>query len=139
LKKNTKNEKQAKEAMPVKEVDLEDEKPVEEILLAQQNPLALAEECLLREDAGLFYAHLNHGLKEYLSKKLSIPAEELNRKNITEQLDKKGISNETAIQLQGLMDEIEWQLYTPFADNEKMKGMFDKAGDLVQLMNTYHP
>jgi hypothetical protein len=125
--------------MLVKEAQFDDEKPVEEILLAQQNPLALAEECLQREDAALFYAHLNHGLKDYLSKKLSIPAEELNRKNITEQLDKKGISNETVVQLQGLMDEIEWQLYTPFADKEKMKGLFDKASDLVQLMNTYHP
>ena len=108
------------------------------ILPAQQNPLALAEECLHREDAKLFYTHLNQGLKNFLAKKLALPAEDLNRKNISEKLDAKGISNETAVELQQLMDEMEWQLYTPFADNEKMKTMYDRASDLLQLINTYH-
>lgn len=137
LKRDTKNEKQLTNAVQANEKRSEDESPAEEILPAQQNSLTLAEECLHREDAKLFYMHLNQGLKKFLAKKLALPAEELNRKNIAEGLDAKGISNETAVELQKLMDEIEWQLYTPFADNEKMKIMYDRASDLLQLVNTY--
>lgn len=137
LKRDTKKEKQVAAATPVSEENINEEKPVEEILLAQENPLSLAEECLQREDGKLFYTQLNLGLKNYLSKKLAIVAEELSRKNIAEQLDAKGISTHTALQLQQLIDEIEWQLYTPFVDNEKMKGMYEKTHDLIQLLNTY--
>ena len=106
-------------------------------MLAQENPLAIAEEYLQREDADLFYRQLNLGLKNYLSKKFGIAREQINKKNIAEQLDKKGISNETAVQLQELIDEIEWQLYTPLVDNEKMKGMYERTNDMIQLINTY--
>jgi hypothetical protein len=55
LKRDTKKEKQLALDNPVGlEISTADE-PVEEILLAQQNPLALAEECLQREDVKQFY------------------------------------------------------------------------------------
>jgi hypothetical protein len=137
LKRDTKNEKQLVAETKLAEENTENDKPVEEILMAQQNPLAVVEESLQRNDAAMFYTQLNLALKNYLSQKLALPAEEINRKNIAEQLDAKGISNETSVDLQKLLDEIEWQLYTPFADNEKMKGMYDNANELIQLMNTY--
>ena len=137
LKRDVKKEKQLNELLTVQEEITATEKPDEDILFSQQNPLATAEESLHRDEGNLFYAQLNLGVKNYLSKKLSIPVEELNRKNINEQLDKKGISNDTALQLQLLIDEIEWQLYTPLADKEKMKGMYERANELIQMMNTY--
>ena len=137
FKRDTKKELLANAATPMTEAGIMNEKPIEEIIEGQQNPLALAEECLQREDSGLFYTQLNLGLKDYLSKKFSIRAEELNRKNIAGQLDAKGISIETSVQLQQLIEEIELHLYTPLADNEKMKDMYDRAHGLVQLMNTY--
>ena len=36
-----------------------------------------------------------------------------------------------------LMDEIEWQLYTPTVDTEKMQGLYERANGLIQLINTY--
>ena len=137
LKRDTKKEKETGSKVAEEAVKMEEEKPVDEILAAQQNPLTLAEECLQREDARLFYTHLNLELKNFLAKKLAIAAEELTRKNIAEHLDLKGVSIETAVQLQQLIGEIEWQLYTPFADQEKMKDMYDRAHDLVQLLNSY--
>ncbi|MEP7236699.1 MAG: BatD family protein [Ferruginibacter sp.] len=137
LKRDKKRERDTKQIIEETAPITVEENPVEEILLAQENPLALAEECLIREDGNLFYTQLNLGLKKYLSKKLSIPAEELNRKNIAEKMDAKGISIETSVQVQELIDEIQWQLYTPLVDNEKMKGMYDKANNLIQFMNTY--
>ncbi len=137
LKRDTKKEQKVNATLYVQEKEIAYEKPFEEIIEAQQHPLAMAEECLHREDSNLFYTQLNLGLKDYLSKKFSISAEELNRKNIAGQLDAKGISIETSVQLQELIDEIELHVYTPLADNEKMKDMYERAHDLVQLMNTY--
>ena len=137
LKRDTKNEKQLAADTKLAEEIAANEKPVEEILTAQQNPLVLAEESLRHNDAALFYSQLNTELKNYLSKILVMPAEDLNRKNIAEQLDVKGISNETSVELQKLLDEIEWQLYTPFADNEKMQEIYERTNDLIQLINTY--
>ncbi len=137
LKRDTKKEMQVVEDTKLAEEIAVNEKPVEDMLTEQQNPLALAEESLQRNDTALFYSQLNTGLKNYLSKKLILPQEELNRKNIAEQLDVKGISNETSVEVQKLIDEIEWQLYTPFADNEKMKEMYERTNELIQLLNTY--
>lgn len=140
LKRDTRQEKAdnvQKNNLPVPEVIHLDENSVEEIIEGQQNPLAEAEASLQKEDSSFFYTQLNAGLKNYLSKKFAIPAAELNRKSIGEQLDARGINNETVVQLQTLLDEIEWQLYTPFASNEKMKALYERSHDIIQLMNTY--
>lgn len=137
LKRDSKKEKQAAgERLSAQEI-VDAEKPVEELLQSQQNPLALAEGCLQRGEVNLFYTQLNLELKNYLSKKFAIPAEELNRKNIVEQLDAKGVSNETAVQLQKLLDDIEWQLYTPFVNNEQMQELYNYTADMIQLLDTY--
>jgi len=136
LKRDTRQEKKIISGSAIPEAAVEN--PVEDILMAQENPLSAAEACLDGENSSLFYTELNLGLKNYLSTKFSIPAESLNRKNITEKLDAKGISNETSVQLQDLMNEIEWHLYTPYADDAKRKEMYERAHDLIQLLNTYH-
>ena len=138
LKRDTKKEKQIAEAIVLPNESAVDKNPVDEIIEGQQNPLALAEEYMYKGDGKAFYTALNEGLKKYLSKKFAIAPEELNKKNISRQLDKKGINHETVIQLHALMDEIEWQLYTPFTQNEKMKEIYERANDVIQLLNTYH-
>lgn len=137
LKRDSQKEKHKMAAVIEQEEKEEAEKPVEAIIEGQQNPLAAAEDSLQREDGKTFYIELNKGLKNYLSKKFFIAAEVLNKKHIIEELDRKGVTNETSMQLQELMDEIEWQLYTPFVDNAKMKEIYERANDLVQLLNTY--
>jgi len=137
LKRDTKKEKLAKAPVIVPKETVTEDKPAEEIMLRQVNHLKIAEASLQRGDGRSFYIELNQALKNYLSKKLSISPEELNKKNITEQLDKRGVTNETSMQLHRLMDEIEWQLYTPFVENEKMKGIYERANELIQLLNTY--
>ena len=121
---------------------LEEEKrataaPVELIIENQQNPLADAEVKLKANNGPAFYKALNHSLKKFLSHKLDIPHEDLNKKSIGEKMDKKGIPLDTGIQLNTLMDEIEWQLYTPEVDNEQMQALYERTNDLVQLINAY--
>lgn len=137
LKKDKKIEKQhaiTKQAeTPVPDAPL----PAEDLFPVKQNYLLKAEESLYREDARSFYTDLNQGLKNFLAHKLALAPEEINRKNIIEQLDAQGVSNETAMQLQKLMDDMEWQLYTPFSDQEKMKAMFDRSHEIIQILDTY--
>ena len=137
LKKDKKKEAFDKTIEVIDEAISVPEKTVELVIKDQENPFIKAEEHLKREEIKLFYLALNEGLKNYLSGKFSILPEKLNKKNITEAADKQGISNETAVQLYGLMDAIEFQVYTPFADKEKMKELYERANDVVQLLNTY--
>ena len=111
--------------------------PDERQLQRPQNPLAAVEEYLQKNDGQRFYTTLNQSLKQFLTDRFSIKPEELNKKTISEQMDKSGINFETCIQLQKLMDEIEWQLYTPIADNKQMQQIYVRANELVQLINTY--
>lgn len=136
LKRDFKKEKQVLAAEEIRpEVD---EKPVQEIMEGQQNPFTKANELLQHADGKLFYMTLNEELKKYLAKKLSIPAEDLNRRTIASRMDKMGIAHETSMQVYGLVDEIEFQLYTPVVENENRKALYEKANEVVQLLNTYH-
>lgn len=102
----------------------------------EKNYLERAAE-LLAGDSTAFYNELNHGLKSYLSKKLNLPIETINKRSITEQLDKKNISINTSIQLQQVMNGIELQLYTPFAETDKMQELYNSTAAIIQLLDTY--
>jgi len=106
--------------------------PVPEIT----DPLHQSAALLERESSPGFFAALNKELKQYLATKLAVPAEELSRKAISEQLDKNGINNSTSLQLQQLMDELEWQLYTPVSENEKKKEMFERTREMIAMLET---
>jgi len=76
-------------------------------------------------------------LKSYLSKKLNLPVQTINKKSITEELDKKNITVNTSLQLQQILNDIERQLYTPFAEKEKMQQLYDNTAGIIQLLDTY--
>ena len=110
---------------------------IEASAINQQNPLEKTEECLYRDHCTGFYSLLNTELKNYLANKFSVDQAEINTKNIAAIMDKKNISNDTALQLQQLLQEIEWQLYTPFERNEKMNELYHNAHDIIQQVNTH--
>lgn len=103
----------------------------------RQNPFVQTEKCLSGDDCVDFYAKLNTELKSYLSHKFSIAANDVNSSTVAVMMDKKGISNGTILQLQSLMQEIEWQLYTPFESSHKMNELYQRAQAIIQLINTY--
>ena len=133
-KKDAKNEKKLMDSVQLKQVSSADEKSVPESSLSIKAPLVLAEAYLQQEDSSLFYTQLNTDIKNYLSKKLSILPDQLNKKNMTEQLDANAVPNSISLQLQDLIDDIEWQLYTPSVDHSRMKAMYVKANDLIKLL-----
>lgn len=112
------------------------EELVQTSMVNQQNPLLKSEECLYHGDCSGFYPLLNTELKHYLSNKFSISPAEVNTKNIAIAMDKLNISNNSVLQLQQLLQEIEWQLYTPFERNERMKELYEHAHDIISLINS---
>jgi len=104
----------------------------------QLNPLKETEKCLQNPDCINFYSLLMGEIKIFLSAKFSILPEEVNIKKISEKMDKQNISNETVLSLQVLLQDIEWQLYTPFERNEKMEALYKRSHEILQLINTYN-
>ncbi len=84
-----------------------------------------------------FYSILMGEIKSFLANKFLIPEEEVNKKRLAEKMDSIGILNETVLSLQQLLQDIEWQLYTPFERNEKMDSLYRRSNELLQLINTY--
>lgn len=105
--------------------------------IEKADPLLRSESRLETETGEGFFVALNQDLKHYLAAKLALSPEELSRKSISEQLDRKGVSNATSLQLQQLMDELEWQLYTPYSENEKRRELFERTKEMIGLLETY--
>ena len=101
----------------------------------QQNVFSASEKCLYQDDCFAFYRLLNTELKNYLARKFSVDVNSINSNTVNTVMDKKAIANETVLKLQKLMEEIEWQLYTPFERNNTMNEKYQEAQELVQLIN----
>ena len=136
-----KNKKEQVKEVVVAQATKDDEKELNNIVesstINQVNPLEKTEACLYMDNCTDFYSLLNTELKNYLSHKLRVDPSEINTKNIAAIMDKKNISNDTALQLQQLLQEIEWQLYTPFERNEKMNTLYQNAHDIIQQVNAH--
>ncbi len=137
LNREMRKDKQKKSASVNNEMPGMTDEAVEPVIIPQENPLAPASGYLQNNDSAAFYPALNQSLRNYLSHKLQLPPEELNKKSLTEKMDSGGIRNYITLQLHELLDEIEWQLYTPFSPNEKMQEIYDRANGLIQLLNMY--
>jgi len=135
LRKDVKKEKQARELMTAEAAETE-EVPAEELLQPQQDPFADATAYLYDSDGKRFYHTLNEALKHFVSRKLDIPAEELNKRTIAHKTDTMGYSLETSRELAALIDAIEYQLYTPIEEEGRRKELYDKAQALAQELNT---
>ncbi|MEO5944844.1 MAG: BatD family protein [Ferruginibacter sp.] len=136
-----KEEKKEKEMKPIVKEDVAD-KEMEAVLVTstenQQNSLQESEACLYREDCREFYIFLNKEMKAYLAHKFSLNAAEINSKTIAIAMDKANMDNSLVLQLQQLLQEIEWQVYTPFEEIDTRNEMYSRSHALIQLINTYH-
>jgi hypothetical protein len=106
--------------------------------LAPQNPLSLSENCLNSPSCNEFYSLLSKEVKVFMAKLFLLDLHEVNPKKIAEEMDKAEINNELILQMLQLMQDIEWQLYTPFERNDVMKELYNRAQSVIQLICTYH-
>jgi hypothetical protein len=137
LKRDKKKEAVIKEAQAKAEIiKAEQQQAIDAKIVEERNWLEKAAS-LLHDDSNIFYKELNVALKSYLAKKLQLPVETINRKNIIEQLDKKNIPVDTSLQLQQVINAIEEQLYTPFPEKEKMQELYNSTEAMIRMLDTY--
>jgi hypothetical protein len=122
------NRKAEQEAVQLAETKKEEQLPA--------NPLAHTEYYLVQQNSKPFYETLNNEMRKFLASRLAVPVETLNKKRIAEELDKKGIGVGTSLQVQQLLDDIEWQLYTPFTDENKMQEMYQAATNIIRAFDS---
>lgn len=101
------------------------------------NPLSGAASCLDDENGSSFYRQLNNELKQFFATRFHVSAESVNSRQIASLLDRNHISNETALQVQQLLQKIEWKTYTPFERDEDLRIIYNQAQDIIHLVNTY--
>lgn len=100
-----------------------------------ESPLTEAHEKLNSEKSGEFYHTLDSALKKYLCAKFRIPANELSKKRLNEELDKCNVGLGTSLMLTSLMDEVDINLYTPSSNVTELNKVFEKASEVVSLLD----
>jgi hypothetical protein len=100
-----------------------------------QSPLAEAYEKLVAGEVNEFYHVLDASLKKYLCFKFKVPANELSKKRLSEELDKCNVSLGTSLMLTSLMDEVEINLYAPHSNITGLNNVFEKASEVVSLLD----
>ncbi|MDB5221888.1 MAG: hypothetical protein JWN83_555 [Chitinophagaceae bacterium] len=113
------------------------ENKAEEIneFIIPSNPLADAEEKLSEGDTGDFYKVLDVSLHKYLSEKLEVAADELTKKKINERMDKCNVGVGTTLLVNSLLEDIELNLYAPVSSETQMQQVYEKASEVVSLLD----
>ena len=99
------------------------------------NPLEEAHEKLMEENSGAFYSVLDASFKKYLSARFKVPAEELTKKRLNEELDKCNVGLGTSLLLSSLMEDVELNLYAPPSNVNHLKEVYEKASEVVSLLD----
>jgi len=99
------------------------------------NPLKEAHEKLMEENGFAFYSVLDASFKKYLSVKFKVPAEELTKKRLNEELDKYNVGLGTSLLLSSLIEEVELNLYAPPSNAIHLKEVYEKASEVVSLLD----
>jgi hypothetical protein len=100
-----------------------------------KNPLYEAEEMLLENNPNKFYYAINNCLRKYLSVKLKYPENELGKKKINELLDRCNVGIGTTLMLTSLLENIELNLYAPASSANHMQEVYEKASEVVSLLD----
>ncbi len=104
--------------------------------LNQRNPLEEAERCLYLEDCVEFYRILNTEMKLFLARKFGRNGHEINFKFLLNALDGANVDNNLALRIQKLMQDLEFQIYTPFVQSEQRNQMYSRSHQLIQEINS---
>jgi BatD DUF11 like domain len=132
LRNENKKDKKAAALIVAQKQTEADAAPINEI---PADPLAPAALLLQKAACPGFYKTLDNCLRNYLAKKLSVHPAELNKKTLADALDKNGTANSISLAITNLLNDIEWQLYTPFADAGKMEEYYQRAVEVTAALN----
>ncbi|HMH20706.1 MAG TPA: BatD family protein, partial [Puia sp.] len=81
-----------------------------------------------------FYREVNRAIWKALSKKLDLPASQLNKVNITRQLQVRGWDAPYILSLEHILNECEMNLYTPAYDTYNMQQLLRQAEGMLDKL-----
>ena len=139
-----KTEQEQKEAAAKKEAeDLLAEKARQAMAASVQmavapviDPLQETKQLFEQGDFQGFYRELNRAVWKAISKKLELPASELNKHNIVRQLELKGWDKENILSLESILNECEMNLYTPAYDPYNMQLLLRQAEPVLHRLDS---
>lgn len=116
---------------------------VESLVLQQTSPqpvvhedtLEAAYKEMMQENGPAFYNVLDTSIKKYLSARLHVPAQELTKKRLNEELDKCNVSLGTSLKLSSLLEDIELNVYAPPSNINHLKETYEKASEVISLLD----
>ncbi len=131
-------ERKKKEFLKTKSTDVNetaDDKEMSNEFVIPGNPLTEAYTKLTEGNEVEFYTVLDISLKQYLAAKFKVPAEELTKKRLNEELDKCNVGLGSSLMLFSLLDEIELNVYAPPTNSNHLKNVYEKASEVVALLD----
>ncbi len=96
--------------------------------------LKLAKQYMSTHDNDRFYEEILRALWGYFSDKLGIPASQLSRENITQQLTEYGVSQELIDSSITLIDDCEMARYSPARSEEQIEELYKQASGIMNEM-----
>ncbi|MCM1332482.1 MAG: BatD family protein [Bacteroides sp.] len=96
--------------------------------------LKLAKQYMAAHDNDHFYEEILRALWGYFSDKLGIPASQLSRENITQQLTEYGVSQELIASAITLIDDCEMARYSPARSEEQIEELYKQASNIMNEM-----
>ena len=98
--------------------------------------LSLAGEFLKKDLYTAFYEELHKALLGFVSDKLNLPAADLSKENISEQLVAGGATQEQAARFTGLLDACEFARYAPSEGHEAMNAHYEGAVSVISEIDS---
>ena len=91
---------------------------------------------MIQGNSNEFYNTLNNELRKFLADRLQIPLETISKKTIVSVADQQGMAIYTRLQIEQLLDDIEWQLYTPMTSENSMEELYNRAMTIAAALAT---
>ncbi len=88
--------------------------------------------CLKKGEMDRFHEEILKAVWGYLSDKLNIPAAELNRSSVVTVLKEKGVSEDDIASLTGILDNCEYERYSPSASGTEASAIYDSASGFIR-------
>lgn len=98
---------------------------------AGTDPLQEAKKLFGEEDFKGFYREVNRALWKAITHKIELRASELNKQEISRQLESRGWDTGTILSLENTLNECEMNLYTPAYDAYNMQQLLRQAESLI--------
>ncbi len=87
-------------------------------------------------DSDKFYEAVLQAMWGFLSDKLSMPASQLSRENVSEKLHDFGADDTVTDKLINVLDRCEMARYTPMGSDEQMGSLYQEASEVINTLSS---